>query len=100
MDRSTTAIFLSPRNGFLYDVQWIQVGWSLTKTYGRNIPQQFGVGYLTLGAGAVSLGKLDASFFRNGNVGADMRGLQLSEFGAGNFKTFKSFVGNLCPAPK
>ena len=34
------------------------------------------------------------------NVGADVRGLQLGEFGAGNFRTFKSFVGNLCRAPK
>ncbi len=92
--------FNEPLNGLAYDVQWVQVGWSLTKSYGRNIPQQFGMGYLGLGAGPPAVTNWDFSFFKNGNSGADMRGLQLGEFGAGRFKTFGNFVRDMCSAPR
>jgi RHS repeat-associated protein len=90
--------FNDSRSGLAYDVQWIQVGWSLTRSSARGLPEQVGAMYTVFGAGISAIINLDISYFRNGNVGANMRGLQLGEFGAGSFESFESFVNDLCPS--
>ncbi len=84
--------FTDPRNGLSYDVQYIQVGWSLTKSYG--------VGSANIAITGYMLGPLlsgDSNYFSRENLGANMRGLQLGEFGARRFKKFDDFVSDLCP---
>lgn len=39
----------------------------------------------------------DWDYFSKRNLGANIRGLKLGEFGAAHFDGFKDFINDLCP---
>lgn len=87
------AHFSDHRNGLDYDVQYVQVGWSATQTYGRGVAD-----FATPMMGLGSLASGDFSYFKPSNLAANIRGSSLGQFGADNFEDFTAFVDDLCPA--
>jgi hypothetical protein len=101
--------FTDARNNLEYDIQYIQVGWSLTKTYGEGAATSMMTGYMIFGPGAEgsiqilkgifgqpTSGEDDFGYFKKENLAANFRGLQLGEFGARRFARFEDFVTDLC----
>lgn len=98
------SVFTDHRNKLTYDTQYIQIGWSITKTYGPGSAVMANNSYMAFGpflAGTVmkwfKKEPADLSWFKADNVPANSRGIMLGEFGATHFQNFKDFVKNLCP---
>lgn len=100
--------FTDPRNNLEYDLQYIQVGWSITKTFGEGaINEAMGV-YMLMPAlnqlldkigpifGYESSGENHLGYYKKENLSANIRGLQLGEFGAKRFAKFEEFAKDLC----
>jgi len=83
-------------SGTEYDIQYIQVGWSLTKTYGTFSPE-LAMGAWTFGGVFDAAWNWDWSGFSPRSQGANWRGLLLGEMGANRYKSFKDFVKAKCP---
>ena len=79
-------------SGRTFDIQYLQVGWSLTRSYGPGVADMFNAGYM--------LGPLlsgDTNFFSSSNLSANYNGLRLGELAARDFKNFNDFVSTACP---
>lgn len=87
-------------NGKDYDIQYVQVGWSITDTFGGG---DIGAGlaveafftYQTVVALATAIG-WDHGYFTPENYIANVKGLDLGTQAAKNYKDFKSFVDDFC----
>ena len=88
----SNAHFTDDRNGNDYDIQYFQVGWSVSRTRALGVSD-----FSTPMMGFGSALNFDFSYFRPSNITANIRGSQLGEFGGMNFDSFKDFVNDLCP---
>jgi RHS repeat-associated protein len=86
------AHFTDARNNLDYDIQYVQVGWSVTQTHGPGIAD---TAVPMMGLGALFSG--DLSYFEGSDLAANTWGSSLGSFGALNCKSFADFVENLCP---
>ncbi|WP_444996335.1 RHS repeat domain-containing protein [Aliikangiella sp. IMCC44359] len=87
--------FIDHRNNLSYDIQYIQVGWSITQTYG---PGSSELAYLIYMIAPAAAGNTE--HFSKANLGSNIRGLNLGKFGARTFPNFEDFVKDLCPDEK
>lgn len=94
--KQDTSVFTDHRNNLTYDVQYVQIAWSLTKTYGPGSPTLAMNGY-QIAPLIYAIKDGDWSWFKPSNLSANHRGLQLGEFGAKRFVLFPDFVHDLCP---
>lgn len=78
-------------------MQYIQVGWSLNKTYGTFAPATTFIGYNKGGTLPMAIINWDFGGFSSRALGADFRGLIYGEYGANHFNNFKDFVAAQCP---
>ena len=102
------AHFTHSRNKSEYDIQYIQMGWSLSKTYGDEAALMVLTGYMGL-PGISGSGKKawrlffggtvdnDFDYYNKDNLAANLRGFRLGAYGARDFGTFEKFVKSLCP---
>lgn len=74
-----------------YDIQYVQVAWSLTKSYGPGTPMIAQFAYLI----GPALNR-DWDYFKPESLGQNIRGLRLGEWGAINYTGFESFVNDFC----
>jgi len=79
-------------DGRLYDIQYVQVSWSITKTFGPGAADLAYVVYAILGPGL----NMDRNYFTASNLSANRRGLGLGEAGAMSFEKFPDFVSSVC----
>jgi RHS repeat-associated protein len=83
-----------------YDIQYIQVGWSLTRTggggsVGAGLAIEAFFGWQTLVAIEQSLG-VGEGYFALDNYIPNVKGLNLGTMAAKNYPDFKSFVNDYC----
>jgi hypothetical protein len=79
-------------DGLEYDIQYIQVGWSMAKSYGPVAP---GMGLLGWSATLKILG--NDEYFDDRNWEANLRGLRVGSKAAITFDNFSDFVNAACP---
>lgn len=83
-----------------YDIQYVQVGWSITKTLGgghvgAGVAIEAFFGYQTVAALGESVG-IGEGYFSPENYIANVKGLNLGTLAAKNYKDFKAFVNAFC----
>ena len=83
-------------NGYNYDLQYVQVGYSVAKTPyygGESMAYNLHIGWLLLDGFAHGIQGKTLSV---DNIAGNSRGLQLGIYGAKNYSTFKNFVSGYC----
>lgn len=89
----TTNAHFTHFDGLDYDIQYIQMGYSITRTAGDD-----GIAARLIYAGWMSISATvgDSDHFAKPNIEANMRGLQFGSWGAEYYEDFNSYVESQC----
>jgi len=88
---SDSGHFTHTKDNLVYDVQYVQVAWSLTKTFGP-LGAKLGLPYYKLNKKVHG----DQDYFREESLQPNERGMELGIVGASSFNKFSTFVEAIC----